>query len=217
MPGFAPERLSGGFFPVERYSQTYRQASPGKQVNPAHSLSPSCCGKTAGNCVLRLGSAEKAPPDLKVCRCRGQSAQGRFPQGRGHGLADFSHRRNNLVKGDNAFYTGKGHVGGGTHYRTCVPLDAGNFHKPRHRIADKAKLVFQGDGSGVKYGGGARRQVRPEPPWRRRFSPSRRCIPAVYDVAFLWNDAGPYKGFAQQRPWLAKCAGMRRGNGVAMT
>ena len=156
MPGFAPERLSGGFFPVERYSQTYRQASPGKQVNPAHSLSPSCCGKTAGNCVLRLGSAEKAPPDLKDCRCRGQSAQGRFPQGRGHGLADFSHRRNNLVKGDNAFYTGKGHVGGGTHYRTCVPLDAGNFHKPRHRIADKAKLVFQGDGSGVKYGGGAR-------------------------------------------------------------
>ena len=40
----------------------------------------------------------------------------------------------------------------------------------------------------------------------------------AYNVpAVLRRFASPNKGFAQQRPGLAKCAVMRRGNGAAMT
>ena len=88
-----------------------------------------------------------------------QAADAGFPQVPAHGGADLGHRIDDLVGRDMPHHTGQRHVGGryGIHRADHVALDAGQFHQPGHRVADKALQVGQrhGERLGAGFGGAA--------------------------------------------------------------
>ena len=67
------------------------------------------------------------------------------------GIADISHGDDAFINGNAGADAGKGNIGRGESDDNAagVTLYSGNFHKAGDRVADKAELVGDGNGTGV--------------------------------------------------------------------